>query len=75
MAMQKHFVTFYSPGTFVSEETTNPIGSWDVAAAMKMAHGIVERYAATAGTAGASCWRPVDRWRCFIAGDDRSVML
>ena len=45
--MQKHFVTFYSPGTFVAEETIKDIASWDVDAAMKMAHGIVERYAAT----------------------------
>ena len=44
--MQKHFVTFYSPGTFFSEETTKAIGSWDLDKAMKMAHGIVERYGA-----------------------------
>jgi hypothetical protein len=47
MPMQKQFVTFYSPGTFVSEETTKPIDAWDVDTAMKMAHGIVERYEAT----------------------------
>ena len=45
--MQKHFVTFYSPGTFVSEETTREIESWDVDAAVAMAHGITERYDAT----------------------------
>lgn len=45
--MKKHFVTFYSPGTFVSEETTKEIASWDVQAAMKMAHSITERHAAT----------------------------
>ena len=45
--MQKHFVTFYSPGTFVAETTDKPIDSWDVEAAQKMAHGIVERYSAT----------------------------
>lgn len=42
--MMKHFVTFYSPGTFVAEETTKPIDSWDVEAATKMARGISERY-------------------------------
>jgi hypothetical protein len=47
MAMKQHFVTFCSPGTFVPETTELPIKSWDVKAAMKMAHGIVERYAAT----------------------------
>ena len=47
MAKQQHFVTFYSPGTFVSEETTKPIDSWDIEAAQEMAHGIVERHAAT----------------------------
>ena len=45
--IEKHFVTFNSPGTFVAEETTKPIDSWDVEAAKKMAHGIVERYNAT----------------------------
>lgn len=45
--MQKHFVTFYSPGTFCAETTTKPIKSWDVEAAMMMAHEIVERYGAT----------------------------
>lgn len=45
--MEKHFVTFYSPGTFVSEETTKEIAAWDVEAAKEMAHSIVERYGAT----------------------------
>lgn len=42
--MQKHFVQFMSPGTFVSETTDKPIDSWDVAAATKMARDIRERY-------------------------------
>ena len=45
--MEKHFVTFYSPGTFVAETTEKPIDSWNVQEAMKMAHEIVERYGAT----------------------------
>lgn len=45
--VQKHFVTFFSPGTFMAEETTKEIGSWDVDQAMKMAHDVVERYGAT----------------------------
>jgi hypothetical protein len=40
----KHFVTFYSPGTFVAEQTELEIESWDVNAAVRMARGIVERY-------------------------------
>lgn len=42
--MKKHFVTFYSPGTFVSEETTMPIDSWDIETAVSMSKGITERY-------------------------------
>jgi hypothetical protein len=45
--MEKHFVTFYSPGTFVAETTEKPIDSWDVEAAKKMASKIIERYNAT----------------------------
>src|SRR6266853_469139 len=45
--MEKHFVTFYSPGTFIAETTTKPIESWDVETAKGMAHEIVERYNAT----------------------------
>lgn len=42
--MVKHFVTFYSPGTFVAEETTMEIDSWDIDKAVEMARGIRERY-------------------------------
>jgi hypothetical protein len=42
--MQKHFVTFLSPGTFVAEDSTKPIDSWDVEQAKKMAEKITERY-------------------------------
>lgn len=45
--LEKHFVTFFSPGTFVHEESCKPIGSWDVEVATKMAHDITERYGAT----------------------------
>ena len=42
--MQKHFVTFYSPGTFIAEMTEEPIDSWDVKLAEKRAKKITERY-------------------------------
>lgn len=42
--MKKHFVTFLSPGTFMAEETTKPISSWDVDEAIEMAKAIIERY-------------------------------
>jgi len=46
-SMTAHFVTFLSPGTFVHEETTKPIESWDVEKAKRMARSIKERHAAT----------------------------
>lgn len=42
----KHFVTFYSPGTFVSEQTTKPVDTWDVNEAMAMARTVRERHGA-----------------------------
>lgn len=44
--MIAHFVTFYSPGTFVSETSTRPIASWSVETAKRMAGSIKERYGA-----------------------------
>ena len=45
--MQRHFVTFFSPGTFVAERSTKPIEQWNIIVAKKMAHTIRERYGAT----------------------------
>lgn len=45
--MKKHFVEFYSPGTFVTENSVLPIDSWDVPTACEMAHSVKERYGAT----------------------------
>lgn len=42
--LKRHFVTFYSPGTFVAENTEKPIDSWDISTAVKMAEKITERY-------------------------------
>jgi hypothetical protein len=44
--MEKHFVNFYSPGTFVSECTSKEIDGWDVDLAMSMARSIKERHGA-----------------------------
>lgn len=44
--MKKRYVTFYSPGTFVAENTTKLIASWDVKKALKMLPDIEERYGA-----------------------------
>jgi hypothetical protein len=40
----KHFVTFMSPGTFMAEDRTMPIDSWDVLEAQKMSAAVTERY-------------------------------
>ena len=45
--MKKHFVEFFSPGTFVSEVSEKPIDEWDVKKACKMARSIKERHGAT----------------------------
>jgi hypothetical protein len=45
--VQAHFVTFYSPGTFVSEQTQQPIEAWDIEAAKALALTVSERYGAT----------------------------
>ena len=44
--MQKHYVTFLSPGIFVAEDTTKEVPSWDIEAAKAMASSINERYGA-----------------------------
>lgn len=44
--MKKHFVTFFSPGTFVSEITTKPIDKWNTNTAIEMAEKIKERHGA-----------------------------
>jgi hypothetical protein len=45
--VQQHFVTFYSPGTFMAEQSALPIVSWDTAKALEMAAGVKERHGAT----------------------------
>jgi hypothetical protein len=42
----RHYVTFYSPGTFVSETTIIQIDSWDVNKAIELSKTIKERHGA-----------------------------
>lgn len=44
--MEKHFVTFYSPGTFVAEGTTKEVPAWDIDLAVAMSADIRERHSA-----------------------------
>ena len=44
--VKAHFVTFFSPGTFVAEQSIMSIDKWDIEKAKKMAHGIKERHGA-----------------------------
>lgn len=41
---RKHYVEFYSPGTFFHESSRREIESWSIAAACQMAVSIKERY-------------------------------
>jgi len=45
--MKKHFVIFFSPGTLLSEQSSESIDSWDVDKAVEMSRKIKERYGAT----------------------------
>ena len=45
-AMQKHYVTFYSPGTIVPETDTHEVDSWNVNAAVEMSYEINQRHGA-----------------------------
>lgn len=44
--VQAHFVTFYSPGTFLAKTSQKPIQSWDIEEAKRMAREIKERHGA-----------------------------
>ena len=46
MEVIRHFVTFFSAGTFVAETTEKPIDAWDVDEAIRMSADIKERYGA-----------------------------
>ena len=45
--MEKHFVEFFRPGTFVAETSIREIDSWDVKKAFEMSKDIKERYNAS----------------------------
>ncbi len=44
--MEKHFVTFFSPGTFVAEQNVQEIDSWDIGEARRRAKKIKQRHGA-----------------------------
>lgn len=44
--VQQHFVTFFSPGTFLPEQSVRPIADWDVDLAVAMSSDIEERHSA-----------------------------
>lgn len=46
--MRKNYVTFFSPGTLFSEQSSVPIESWSIPTAVEMANGILERHGAKA---------------------------
>lgn len=44
--MKRNFVIFFSPGTFMAEESERPIATWDVPTAVTISRTITERYGA-----------------------------
>jgi hypothetical protein len=42
--IKKHYVTFYSPGTFFTESSRKEIESWETKKAVEMSKDILERY-------------------------------
>ena len=42
--MKRHYVTFYSPGTFMAEDNTEEVESWDIEATKQRAGEITQRY-------------------------------
>lgn len=44
MKIERHYVIFYSPGTFFTEMTGKSIEKWDVKTAVEMAKTVLERY-------------------------------
>ena len=42
--MQRHYVTFYSPGSFYAETTTKEIEGWNIETALEISKEIVEIY-------------------------------
>jgi len=41
---QQHFVDFFSPGTFFSEQSRKPIDAWDINLAVALSNDVLERH-------------------------------
>jgi hypothetical protein len=81
--LQKHYVTFFSPGTLFAETATKEVSRWDINEAKAMAKEISERHGAAPYAfqfytmeRGEDDWEPKETersHRCFLGGKVMTV--